>query len=62
MQLLARLTQAERDLVPHVARGLSDKEIATVLGKSVPTVKNQLRSVYEKLRVSNRARLIALLR
>jgi len=62
VQLLARLTQAERALVPLAARGMSDKEIAVALGKSVPTVKNQLRSIYEKLRVPNRARLIALAR
>lgn len=62
VQMLARLTPAERELVPLLAKGLSDKEIALVLGKSVPTVKNQLRSVYEKLRIPTRTRLIAALR
>ena len=62
VRLLARLTQAERALVPFVAKGMSDKEIAIALSKSVPTIKNQLRSVYEKLRVPNRARLMAAVR
>jgi len=62
VQLLARLSQAERALVPMLMKGCTDKEIAVALGKSVPTVKKQARSIYEKLRVSNRARLVALLR
>jgi DNA-binding CsgD family transcriptional regulator len=61
-QWLARLTRSERELPPLLKNGCSDKEIAAALGKSVPTVKNQLRSIYEKLRVPNRARLIAMLR
>ena len=62
MRLLAQLTQAEREIVPLVARGMSDKEIAAALCKSVPTIKNQLHSIYEKLRVPNRAGLTAALR
>ena len=62
VRLLAQLTQAEREIVPLVARGMSDKEIAIALHKSVPTVKNQLHSAYEKLRVPSRAHLIAALK
>ena len=35
--------------------GLSDKEIALKLVLSIPTVKSHLRSVYQKLRIHNRA-------
>jgi DNA-binding CsgD family transcriptional regulator len=61
-QLLARLSPAERELIPHLRQGLSNKEISAVLGKSVPTVKKQLHSVLEKLGRPSRARLIALLK
>jgi len=60
--LLSRLSPAERELVPPLRRGLANKEIAAALGKSVPTVKKQLHSILEKLGLSNRSRLIALLR
>ena len=45
MQLFTRLTPAERELVPLLAKGLFDKGIDTAFGKSVPTVKNQLRFI-----------------
>jgi DNA-binding CsgD family transcriptional regulator len=61
-QLLARLSPAERELVPHLRQGLSNKEIARVLGKGVPTVKKQIHSVFEKLGSPSRARLMALLK
>ena len=43
-----------------VARGLSNKEIADELGKSPATVKNQLVSVYRKLGVKSRIRLMVM--
>src|SRR2546426_205175 len=42
-----------------VASGLSDKEIASKLFLSEPTVKSHLRSVYQKLRIHNRAQAAA---
>lgn len=60
--LLSRLSGAERELVPALRQGMANKEIATALGKSVPTVKKQLHSIMTKLNVSTRARLITLLR
>jgi DNA-binding NarL/FixJ family response regulator len=46
----------------QVAQGLSNKEIAQVLGKSEFTVKNQVSTMLQKLGVPSRGRLIVLLR
>lgn len=59
--LLNQLTPSERELALLVGEGLSNKEIAERLNKSVLTVKKQLNSTFGKLNISNRARLIALL-
>jgi DNA-binding CsgD family transcriptional regulator len=59
--LLNQLTPSERELALLVGEGLSNKEIAEKLSKSVLTVKKQLNSTFGKLNISNRARLIALL-
>ena len=55
------LTRAESELVILLREGLSNKEIAARLGKSVRTVKTQLTSVYKKFCVRSRSRLLALL-
>jgi len=55
---LQRLTQAEREILVHVCKGLTNQAIADVLHKSVLTVKTQLNSVFQKLEVKNRATLI----
>lgn len=60
--LLNQLSPSERELALLVGEGLSNKEIARKLNKSVLTVKKQLNSAFGKLNISNRARLIALLR
>lgn len=44
------------------AKGLTHKEIAKVLERAPTTVRNQIRSIYEKLEVSNVAELIDALR
>jgi len=56
---LATLTPAEREVAQHLSRGLLNKEIADVLGKSEPTVKQQVRSILAKMGLPNRGRLIA---
>jgi len=61
-QLLVRLSAAERALVPHLQRGLDNKAVAGLVGKSVPTVKAQLQSIFRKLGVNSRAELVARLR
>jgi len=59
--LLNQLSPSERELALLVGEGLSNKEIAQRLNKSVLTVKKQLNSAFGKLNIGNRARLIALL-
>jgi DNA-binding CsgD family transcriptional regulator len=59
---VVKLTPAEGDVVALVARGLSNREVAASLGKSEPTVKSQLSSVYRKLGLRRRLQLIALFR
>jgi DNA-binding CsgD family transcriptional regulator len=59
---VVKLTRAEASVVRHAARGLTNREIARTLGKSELTVRNQLASVYRKLGVTNRLRLILLFR
>jgi DNA-binding CsgD family transcriptional regulator len=62
MTVLARLTLREREVALLVREGLGNEEIAERLHKGVGTVKNQLRSIFTKLEISSRAKLISLLR
>jgi len=48
------LTSRETEVLRLVAKGLINKEIATVLGTSVSTVKNQLNTIFAKLEVTDR--------
>lgn len=59
--VLAKLTPREREVALLVRDGLGNEEIATQLHKSVGTIKNQLQSIFGKLDISSRAKLIALL-
>ncbi len=59
---LASLTPREREVARLAGEGCNNHEIARRLGKSVLTVKKQLQSVYAKLEIDSRGRLIALLR
>jgi DNA-binding CsgD family transcriptional regulator len=61
-ELLKPLTPAEREVVLKLCEGLSNREIARILGKRESTVKFQLTQIYRKLEVDSRARLIARLR
>ncbi|MDQ4070995.1 MAG: response regulator transcription factor [Actinomycetota bacterium] len=49
------LTTREIDVARLIARGLSNKEIARALSIAVPTVKNHVHNILEKLRLPNRA-------
>ena len=51
----AKLTKRQQEIVRFIARGLSNKDIATSLGISEDGVKFHLRSVFAKLNVANRA-------
>jgi DNA-binding NarL/FixJ family response regulator len=63
-----RLTARELDVLHLIEEGLSNKEIATALSIELPTVKNHVHSVLEKLNVRRRtaaaarARRLGLLR
>jgi LuxR family maltose regulon positive regulatory protein len=52
------LTSREIDVLELIAAGLPNRDIANKLDIALPTVKNHLRSIYEKLAVNNRARAI----
>ena len=58
---LEELTPAERLVAVHVAQGLSNKEIASMLDRAEATVKNQIASALRKLGVQSRCQLIVLL-
>lgn len=53
------LSPAERQIAILACKGLGNDEIADQTGKSVETVKRQLSTVYQKLGVRSRSRLIA---
>lgn len=48
------LTERERDVLRHVARGDGNRQIAAALGIAEPTVKAHLVHIFEKLGVENR--------
>ncbi len=53
------LTQREREVLRHIARGSTDQRIAEELSVSLTTVKTHARNIYSKLLVSNRAEAVA---
>ena len=53
------LSPRELDVVRHVARGLSNNEIAAALGMSVSSVKAHLASVQAKVDARNRVEIVA---
>lgn len=52
------LTRREREIVGLIGRGLSNKEIASSLRIEVPTVKNHVHNILEKLRVGRRVEAV----
>jgi DNA-binding CsgD family transcriptional regulator len=57
---IARLTRREREVAQLACRGCSNKEIAQDACLSLQTVKKHLHSVFRKLQVPSRSRLVAL--
>ncbi|MDX1583261.1 MAG: response regulator transcription factor [Thermoanaerobaculia bacterium] len=53
----AKLTERQVEIARLASRGLSNKEIASLLNIGVETVKTHLRHAFEKLGVSNRVEL-----
>jgi len=62
LRLLRSLTQREREIALLVCEGDSNAEIARKLSKSVLTIKTQLNSVFRKLGLKSRAKLMLRLR
>jgi two-component system response regulator DevR len=54
------LSPQERRILPLVAEGKTNKEIATALGLSDTTVKSYLHSIFQKLQVSRRSQAAVL--
>ena len=52
------LTSRERDVVPLIARGLSNKEIAAELGVSVATARTHVYNLFQKTGAANRIELL----
>jgi DNA-binding NarL/FixJ family response regulator len=57
----AELTGREREILTLIDRGLSNKEIASHLGIELPTVKNHVHNLLEKLGVHRRAEAVRLM-
>jgi two-component system nitrate/nitrite response regulator NarL len=56
------LTRRERQIVGLIGRGLSNKEIAGTLRIELPTVKNHVHHILEKLRVERRSEAVSVAR
>jgi DNA-binding NarL/FixJ family response regulator len=59
LTVLGQLTPRDREVALLVREGLSNEEIAGRLHKGVGTIKNQLQSIFVKLAVNSRAKLVA---
>ena len=57
-----QLTRREREIVRLICDGQSNQEIADETGSSLATVKKHIHSIFRKLEVTSRSRLIALMR
>ena len=60
--VLAELTQREREIVRLIVEGASNKEVASSLNISERTVKGHLSNVFQKLGVADRLKLVLLVR
>jgi DNA-binding CsgD family transcriptional regulator len=56
----ARLTPREQEIFDYVSRGYNNREIASALGTSHFTVRNQLCRLFRKVGVSGRSELVGL--
>lgn len=57
IKLIDRLNPREREILPLVSRGLSNKEIGKRLFISDKTVKNYVTSIRKKLQLDNRTQI-----
>lgn len=56
---LDQLTPRELEILDHIARGLSTKEVATQLALSDRTIGSHLRKIYDKLQVRSRSAAVS---
>jgi DNA-binding NarL/FixJ family response regulator len=54
-----RMTKREREVINHIAEGLSNKQIAARLHVSTHTVKSHVRNIMEKLTLHTRLQIAA---
>lgn len=55
---IPKLTQREQEILNLISKGLSNKEVAGVLGLSPSTVRTHLEHIYAKLDVTNRTEAV----
>ena len=55
-----RLTNREHEVLRHLRRGYTNKEMASRMGVSVTTINKHVQNVLKKLRVRNRAAAVAI--
>lgn len=60
LALLFKLTRAEEQLLAELARGAALREAATLLGVSIHTVRNQLKSILAKTGRRSQVQLLTL--
>ena len=56
----AKLTKRQQEILRHIAKGLSNRDIANELGISEDGVKFHLRSLFAKVGATNRAEAVAI--
>jgi DNA-binding CsgD family transcriptional regulator len=59
---VVKLSATENALVAEIARGLTNREAAVVLGRTEAAVRSQLSRIYRKLGLRRRAQLIMMFR
>ncbi len=59
IEKLGQLTNRERQVIRHIAEGLSTKEISQVMGVSAKTIDNHRTNLMQKLDLHNAAEVVA---
>jgi DNA-binding NarL/FixJ family response regulator len=62
VDVFPQLTEREREVLDHIARGKNNAEIAIVLGLNQKTVRNHVSNILSKLHASDRAHAIIMAR
>ncbi len=57
-RLLERLTECQRDILPHLLRGIKEEEIAAIVHRSKHTIHDHVKSIYSAFEVSTRRDLL----